>query len=634
MRLQRGWKRSAIAVTLTDRRLRLSGLSAFDRAVSVLAILAAVLSGAVIVHESRGTPRLHDFSVAAYAQGQPTHVFVALLVGLGTTQLCLVAAASLHTGARRTAMLLLAVVLAAAPMAELLHLVRVTGGYYEQKGISAGGGWGVLVTLVVLGALSVVLGLTLSARASRGSSSAGGSRWWVLLFAVPFVLVAAMWLGLRLVDSSMSDPMSTRLPDEVASSVLLEAGLSRTMYAIAGVGLAITAWQVIEATRAAYDASRAGSLGGARIIRRLRRGRWGARLADPWSLVLVILLIKLTWIVLGVADVLPSWLGGDSSVWADMRADGLVSGAFAVVTAVLFVGWLRRGCPGPRESRGVLVAAAVVVAALSLAEVSYQVVLMLAESGAGSWGHEAGRTIERLSPWSTALAVVTAIAFLAVSRYRGTHSAGVVFLTTFAVWAGWRALAIGDDLIRFPWFPWGVSIPSEELYGQRVGWVNTSTLDLMLTLALVGVSLAALRGSERVRFTSVLLVGIVVTLVGFGSEVVQLAVATAAGAGLVFTLSFVYLLLFDAEPLNRPHPGRPARVLGVLGLMGAALCVGVFRAESGSPIAEQDQAMAAALLTVPALITWVVVALARMGPPSTAYGSRGVTPSSPTRRAT
>lgn len=165
-------------------------------------------------------------------------------------------------------------------------------------------------------------------------------------------------------------------------------------------------------------------------------------------------------------------------------------------------------------------------------------------------------------------------------------------------------------------------MPSESEYGARAGWMAVGTLDLALTVLLLGAALAAaaLSGRLRLRFVPVLVIAITSTIVAYPAGLVDLVLASGIGNGIAFVLPIAYLFLFDAAGLNKGMSDvREARLLRVFALTSLALTVGVLRAYFGDPVAAQDVELAASLLVVPALVTAVVTMVAR--PPTAVSAS-------------
>ena len=383
-------------------------------------------------------------------------------------------------------------------------------------------------------------------------------------------------------------------------------------FGIAGMGLAVTLWQVVQTTRAARDTGTTGAVSFAGATRRIRT-RFASRAPSPGSIVVVLLLVKLCWTLAGITGALPGWLGGGLGVWQDVRDDGMLSWLIAGLIVTLTVVWLLAGCPGPGTDEGMATAVAGLLGCLVAAEAAFQLLSAMYISGAGEWAFDASNWVEQVQPWSVVLAEIFSVAAFVVLWFRGRRGAGMLLLAAFAVWAGIRLPAIISDLVRYPWFPWGLSMPSEFMYGERPGWVNLATVDLGLTAALLGLVLAS-RRVVRVGLVPILIVAISSASVVYAAVVVENVLSTALGAGLAFLIPFLYLYLLDAEQINKADATRATRVLGVVALSTLAITIGLLRGARGSPLGEQDQAMAAAVLVVPVLVTTVVVTLARMQP--------------------
>jgi hypothetical protein len=201
----------------------------------------------------------------------------------------------------------------------------------------------------------------------------------------------------------------------------------------------------------------------------------------------------------------------------------------------------------------------------------------------------------------------------------GLRDSGTLFLAAFAVWGLVRVPALVMDLVRYPWFPWGMSMPSEATYGPHPGWMATATLDLAITLvmAAVAVTAATRRQSIRrqgIRLVPVLLVALSSTILVYPGLLVDVLLSAVVGNAIAFVLPFAYLYLLDSEGLNEPGETREKRLIGAVSLSMLALTAGALRAYFGQPVAAEDVSLAAGLLLVPALVTAVVGMLAVRGP--------------------
>ena len=306
-------------------------------------------------------------------------------------------------------------------------------------------------------------------------------------------------------------------------------------------------------------------------------------------------------------------LNGLDTLSADVRADGWLSWLMAIAISVMVLGWLRSGARGPRGEAAVLGAGILIAALLALPEIVYQ-----ALSGAyimSGWDplFTAALWVESRQEWVYVLAPVVAAGVALVLRLRRRWPAATVLLGIFGFWAGARTPALVTELTRYPWFDWNFSMPAEATFGQRPGWVDPTTLDLALSIALLAVAVAALRGRPLVRLGPAALVAVASTLLANSTLVFPDLLLIGVGVYLRFWLPLVYQLLFDAESLNTITGDRPRRLL-VLGAVNAlALAVGALRGAHGGPGAESDLQMAAALLVVPVLATSVMMIAERLG---------------------
>ena len=461
----------------------------------------------------------------------------------------------------------------------------------------------------LFGVSVAILGGCLVAGAVGFVIAARGDTRGAYLVTAPTLVLAGTWLVTRLLDAELLGTRDSRFPEELPLSAAIAVGVILWGFAIAGLGLAITLWQAVEAVRATRD----GSAASAEVFSRWVRAPRMRRRLDPWRLLALLLLAKLLWMALGLLSVLPAALGGSLSLWTEVREDGGLSWLLAAAVAVAALVWLSRGCPGPREGGDLVWAIALVVGGLALPELVFQSLSAAYTLGVGDWAFSAANRTEGVQPWAPVV-VIVASAVVVVRRWvAGRRDSGTLFLAAFAVWGLVRVPALVMDLVRYPWFPWGMSMPSEATYGPHPGWMATATLDLAITLVMAAVAVTAATRRQGIRLVPVLLLALSSTILVYPGLLVDVLLSAVVGNAVAFVLPFAYLYLLDSEGLNEPGETREKRLIGVVSLSMLALTAGALRAYFGQPVAAEDVSMAAGLLFVPALVTAVVGMLAVRG---------------------
>ncbi len=593
--LARAWRRTGGAELVHERRFTTAGLTAAGRRLVLTAgvvcvgLAVVLVFSAVIGHDSPSVVK--PLAVMTHAFSAP--VVLALLAGLLMTQVILVHLVELATGRRRLLLALLAAFTGVMPLVMAVRLVGLAALIYDHTPPLVGA---VGAALLVAGVVAAVTGIALATRPDRRPS--------VALAVAPLLTLAVYWVAIRLSAATFSGSVDHRFPERLSVGIPLAAGLVMWGISVAGAGLAITLWQVVEATRAVSDGATAGAVVYARSVRSIQ-WRWGA-----WSLVAVLLGVKLTWLVTGLAGWLPGWLGGSLEAWDSVLSDGWLSWLIAAAVAVAMVEWLRRGCPGPRDHGNLVGVTVLVIGGLSLAELVYQALVQLAVVDLGGWPADGALWVETVQPWGPIVVVGVAAVVGSWRWWQHRRDRATAFLLAVAVWGGLRVPALVADLVRYPWFSWGLSMPTESMYGQHVGWVGIDTLDVAITTALLLVSIAASRDLISTGIIPVVLIGLATTIVVQSGPLVSAALSSAVGNAAAFVLPFGYLFLFDAEGLNRSRPDREVRVLNVVALSTLALTIGVLRGYLGNPVAAQDAALGAEFVAVPAFAATMLWLLA------------------------
>jgi hypothetical protein len=308
-------------------------------------------------------------------------------------------------------------------------------------------------------------------------------------------------------------------------------------------------WQAISGIRA-------GRIGAVRLSRSVE-GR-------PLLWIGAISAVKVAWLGLGYAGLLPTFLGGASSSWEDSRLDGLLSWVIAVCFAIAALLALARLPLQRIDERGLRPVVVGLAAAFTgffalggLALVLYAALGSFSDQGALRASLE--DTTEWLRNgilWSTVIAVFAAAVLAALLLLARRSWIGLTFLVVFVVWA-LRALQATPGL-------------SDEQSFQSPG-VNVVTFDAVLAVALAVLLAAWHWGKQRslppaelalILGVSTLVADTGTLLGGWDSEVYFYL-------ALVFPAA--YLFLFDARALNREGPHRRRRVLGAIGAASVLL---------------------------------------------------------------
>ena len=596
---RRRWRRSNVREILSRRRLTLRGVAPNSRRILVAAAVAGVGLSLTVVYNSSLAGDAPNLAVATQqlTHAWPPSVVLGVLCGLVMTQFLLVRLAVASRVPQRVGLAILATLLGIIAPALAGRSLGVMDELYEQGPDALPATTTALLACCLAAATAGFLG------ALRGSVRVAS------FVAVPLLTLGAAWLVTRTLGAQLTGSGDNRFPEQLEVSAVLGQSVIGCGLSIAGVAFAITLWQAVEATRATRDGAAAGALVFSRQVRSPRhRGH-----LDPWLLVAGLLVLKLVWIILGVGYLLPTAVGGDLEVWSAIRDDGWLSWLLAAAAAAAMVLWLLRGSPGPRGEGGLVLAIGLVVAGLALPEFAYQALAVGYGVGVGEWAFTSARWVETMQAWAPVAVIAGALAAALRRWVLGHRDAGTVFLFSFAVWGAVRLPVLVTELVRYPWFPWNLSMPSESTYGQQPGWMGNATLDLSVTMVLLVMAGAAVLNRSSVRLVPVVVIGLISTILVYAGLLTDVLLEATTGNAVAFVLPFVYLYLLDAEALNASDEARERRLLGVAALSTLALTVGLLRAYYGDPVADHDVSMASGLLVVPALVTTVVVTLSKRG---------------------
>ena len=444
---------------------------------------------------SWSTPHIRDealrIEVPATYVGRPWPApFIAVvLLGFATAQAVVVWLGEQFSSRGRAAMHVGILLTGVIPVLFARHQIGLTAGIYDAQPPETDAVRACLGAVAALAAVAVVT-LALLGRTRLSAIAA----------CTPLIVLSGIWVVCEISGSAFAGSSDHRFDATLPLGAPIALSVVLTAIGLAGAGLVITLWQVALGTRAVVDGSTATTAGYSRAIRRLRRAHARADVG-AWLILAVIVAVKLGWMALCVAGVLPRWLGGDLSVSQTLRSDGWLSRGLAATIAAAACVWLVRGTPGAFRNDGLVSAVAVLVVGLSLPELVFQALAMAYAQGAGEWAFDAASRVEGLQPWAP---VVVIVGSLLVGGWRwrsGRRDAGTLALLFVGLWGVVRVPALVDDLLRYPWYPWGLSMPAEATYGQHAGWVELATVDAAITVAVLGVACAA-----AARWTAVRLV--------------------------------------------------------------------------------------------------------------------------------
>jgi hypothetical protein len=330
-------------------------------------------------------------------------------------------------------------------------------------------------------------------------------------------------------------------------------------------------------------------------------------------LLVVLVLAKIEWLVLGYLDHLPGWFQGSVDRLQASRTNGAPAWAIAAVLAAAGLAWLAwsrgsRGRSGGEERLGRPAAAIALGSAWTIG--ASAVVFLLAQLALAlqltSWarglrdavffllGGELGESADLdVIVWPIAATVAAcALAGLALLR-AGRGRPAAIFLLVYAAWNLARAFAFAWTIVTEEQAPFEPPTPT--------------TLDACVTVGVALLGLLWLAGRQRTvgpgSLTLVLAVSTVVAHPGF-------LLPTGWRTGILFFLALVYApawaFLFDAEGLNRRTADRAERVLRAVGIAAILLVLASFQVGGGlvgpdqtNPLQALFGSVGRAMLTVP-----------------------------------
>jgi len=617
VRTRRRWRRSDARLVWRGRRLRVGDLPTRDKVVLLACLGVGGYAVALMLLAGFGRLRMPAIT-GAYSllnEALPAGLAVLLFVGPAAGSAAIAAVADSLAPWRRAALLTGLALAWAMPCLFFIRLSLLQQAAYVHVDPDA---VGLLVALRVLAGLAAAVpaaaALVAVVAALAPSDGIPGTPSRSLLRALtPWVhggaplLLLAGWCGAVLGGGALVGATGTVLPEVLPVHRILERSMMSATYAWAGLAMVLTLWSAMAAGRAASDvASRAPVL----VLGFLRRV--GAASKDGlWTLIRVVAVLKLLWVTAGLAHLLPSWLGAAAPVWAGILRDGALSWCLAAVLAVIIAFWMVSGCPAPAAGPGqVIVATALLVLALVLPELLFQLTATVYTTGMGDWAFDVAKSIEGVQPWVPVPVVIAAACACAVLWRARRWPGAVLVLGMFALWGGLRLPLMGYDMVSYRWYPWRVGAVGE-LNGPRPGWVDVGTLDLAVTAAVLVLSLLPEARRTRLSAASLIVVGAASTILGHAQTLSPEILLGGAGATLVFVFPVAYQLLFDAEGLNSRDHGRSRRLMSLAAVTTGALVIAALRSARGSPLAGQDIALAGTLLPVPVLAASLAVVLGR-----------------------
>lgn len=372
---------------------------------------------------------------------------------------------------------------------------------------------------------------------------------------VPIVLVLAaaapalLPCGLYLLSRNVSGPPGVTA---YASHGVLAYGVLSVFAVLAIVVSVFALWQAIAGIRATR-------VGATRFSRAL----------DGRALFLLgaIFAVKLAWLGLGYAGLLPTVLGGGSDSWTDSRLDGIWSWLLAACFACAALLALAHLPLHRIDERGMRPVGVALVASFTgffflsgLALLAYAALGSFSDGGA--LRSDLVSAIEWLGEgllWSTVISVYLAALVALVLVLARRWWVGLPFLIVFVVWALPRALSITPGL--------------DDTEPIRSLAINVVTFDTVLTVALAALLIAWWQNWQRVLPPAelALILG-VSTLVAHTSTLLSSWDSDAYFyVALVFPAAFLFL--FDARALNREDPTRRRRVLAAVASASVLLCL-------------------------------------------------------------
>ena len=414
-----------------------------------------------------------------------------------------------------------------------------------------------------------------------------------VLAAAPFAIGLAVY-GIAWLETVRSPP-----PPPGVRTPEVGVAMSLTVLA-ANVGFWVAAallWQATLGARAARD-------GAERLALRATRAR-------NW--VPAVIGVKLLWLSLGLAGVLPALLGGGGERWRNGREDGAFAWCYASALAAAAAWWLARRRE-PLDRRGAFLAAAAVcaglVSALLLAAMAALVFNLAGQvSTTSPVLPHAAAVVDWASNRILLVQVLTVLVAAAVGAgllAAGTRLPGAAaMLVVFTSCAAPRAVRVTWEGLA------GGTAPVQEY--------DLVTLDIAVTVAMA--VLVALDAAGRIRLDPrlPLLAAVAIGLVAHAGGLVGGLLSADARFYVPLLFAPTYQFLLASRKLNAPGPDRPARVMRAAGLATALLALVTLQEAIGfaGPGHEGIETLAPLLVAAP--LAAVLIA-AWPGPPTPAPG--------------
>jgi hypothetical protein len=549
----------SLRAAVAEGRLRLGDLAPAVRwpglaALGLVVVAAlAILAEAFAIPLPGGTLQLPGRLVAEPAPVPvPNLAITGFLLGLAPASVALVASA-LVVPRRSTRAVILAVAgvnlsVGASALANL-PLATAVGDVdpIAPPAIAIGCGGAIAASFVVAlgGLLPPQDGLTRPA-----------SRLVTVLAAVPGMLLAATYLVGLLGSAPMPTPRPAGMeafPDVLHIGA---AGVAAPLYGALSRILPLVLAPIVLWEAATWARASRAELA-APIVRRVDR--------VPW-LLLALVAAKLGWLALGYLGRLPASLGGAAGAWATSAGRTPVAWLIAAAFALAAMAWLARRTSPPISERGIRPGMRFVVGGFTAGSVvggvfvvAAGILLLLPVTGpfelAIRLGGLAGDLIQPLQVATVPVALVAGLVLL-----RRGHVATGGFLAVAGAWMAPRALFVGAVMVGI--------VPSDAVNPLAVDLV---TIDALITIAVAILALVLVAGRRTgADAGSLALVLVVSTLMAHGGTLVPAAFASVLVLTAVLFPAFRELV-FGSRELNEPTPVRPARVLGSLGRLSAAL---------------------------------------------------------------
>jgi hypothetical protein len=323
------------------------------------------------------------------------------------------------------------------------------------------------------------------------------------------------------------------------------------------------------------------------------------RIAKPasrsWKLVTSFIGLKVLWLAVGLAGILPAILGGGGTRWADARDNGVFAWVYVTLLAIGAGLWMVRR-RHPQRSDGALAATAAVCAGLVVCLLAAAFFTLSADLVSGVWpGADVSRWFGDAAGWSldrmilVQLVTVFGAGAIGVILWRtGRGTPGVrLFLVLFALWAWPRALSVGlGDIVGHP---------------VSFGRVTPVTMDVALSV--VGAVLMVLAIGRRVDVHPAIILAAILTstLIAHTGWLLSSVASERAAFCLALVFAPAYQFLFASSRLNQDVPERPGRMLRATGLATAVMALITVQVATGfaGPRHEGIQSIGTLLIALP-----------------------------------